>query len=154
MDRATYNQCVAAALRGQHFSGPERKREFCIASKTCSGKAESRDQANQLCEQSAAQPKAHKKGRRGGGGGGPGSVSLILLTSTGCKPCADAKAYLKDKIDAGIVRVLDIQKDDFAADLAAKAHIVSVPKLMVVDNLGNPFSEIQISDSEQMVSPT
>lgn len=149
MDRKTYNECVSRALKGQHFSPEERKREFCIASKECSGKASSRDEANQMCELSASQPRERKSRRRVAHATG-GSVRLVLLTTTGCKPCSDAKAYLQDKIDKGIVQVVDIQKDNWAADLAAKHHIVSVPKLMVIDNEGVPFSEIQVTENEMM----
>ncbi len=153
MDRATYNKCVSEALSGKKFTPQERRREFCIAAKQCSGKASSRGEASQMCELAASQPKPHKSRRHHAPrtGGETGSVSLVLLTTTSCKPCSDAKSYLSEKIDAGIVQVADIQKDDWAADLAAKHKIISVPKLLVIDNQGNPFSEIQITDREQMV---
>jgi glutaredoxin len=153
MDRASYNQCVASALKGQKFTKEERKREFCIASKTCSGKASSREEANQMCELSASQPKAPKtrRSRASSGGGSASGMRLVLLTTTSCKPCSSAKQYLQDRIDKGEVQVLDVQKSDFAADLVAKHKILSVPKLMLVDSEGNPFSEIQITDNEQLL---
>ena len=156
MNRTAYNQCVADALKGKKFTKDERKREFCIAAKSCSGKAASRDEANQMCEISASQPKEPKaqksrKPRASSGGGGSGGMSLVLLTTTDCKPCGVAKQLLTDRIEKGEVRVVNIQKDDWAADLVAKAKIVSLPKLMVIDSEGNPFSEIQVTDSEQMI---
>jgi len=157
MNRATYNQCVADALQGKKFSKEERKREFCIAAKTCSGKASSRGEANQLCELSASQPKEPKTKKRRSSSGGSTAASgmrLVLLTTTGCKPCGAARQYLQDRIDKGEVQVLDIQKSDLAANLVAKNKIVSLPKLILVDGDGNPFSEIQITDNEQMISPS
>ncbi|MDP2652476.1 MAG: hypothetical protein Q8Q08_00420, partial [Candidatus Omnitrophota bacterium] len=118
----------------------------------CSGKSSSQSEAVQLCELSASQPKERKgKKRRSSGGGSSGGMRLILLTNAGCKPCSAAKSYLQDRIDRGEVEVLDIQKSDFAADLVAKHKIVSVPKLMLVDSEGNPFSEIQVTDNAQMI---
>jgi glutaredoxin len=152
MDRAAYNQCVSEALAGKKFTGPERKREFCIAAKQCSGKASSRSEANEMCELSASQPKERKSRRHRAAGGGGGSMSLVLLTTAGCQPCAAAKQYLKERIDAGEVKVADIQKDDWAADIVAKAKIVSLPKLMVIDSHGQPFSEIQITDKEETIA--
>ena len=154
MNRATYNQCVADALQGKKFTKEERKREFCIAAKSCSGKASSRSEADQMCEVSATKPKeprARKRRPSSGGSSAAGGMRLILLTTTGCKPCGAARQYLQERIDRGEVEILDVQKSDFAADLVAKNKIVSVPKLMLVDSEGNPFSEIQITDNEQMI---
>jgi len=153
MDRKIYNECISRALKGQHFTPGERKREFCIAAKTCSGKAPSREAANQMCEVSASQPKPAKasKGRRAPAASGGGGMRLILLTTTGCKPCAAAKSYLQDRIDRGEIEVMDVQKSDFAAELAAKHGLQSVPKLMIIDSQGVPFSEIQVTENEQMI---
>lgn len=154
MDRKAYNQCVAQALKGKHLTPPERRLAFCVAAKECTGKAKSHDEAVQMCELSASQPKEHKVRRArspGAAPASPSSVFLSLLTTTGCKPCQDAKAYLKDKIDSGLVRVGDVQKDDWAADLVAKNRLSSVPKLLVIDSEGNVFSEIQITDSAQTI---
>ena len=157
MNRVAYNQCVADALTGKKFSKEERKLEFCMAAKTCSGKASSRSEASQMCELSASQPKEPKTRKRrssSGGSSAAGGMRLVLLTTTGCKPCSAARQYLQERIDKGEVQVLDIQKSDLAADLVTKNKIVSLPKLILVDGEGNPFSEIQITDSEQMISPS
>jgi len=151
MKREEYNACVSRALKGQHFAPEERKREFCIAAKTCSGKASSREAANQMCEVTASQPKVTKASKRRKAPAAAGGVRLVLLTTTACPSCASAKQYLQDKIDKGLVEVLNVQKSDEAAAIAAKYKIVSVPKLMVIDDDGVPFSEIQITDTEQMI---
>jgi len=150
MKREEYNACVSAALSGKRFSGPERKKEFCIAAKECSGKASSRADAEQMCALSASQPK-EPKGRKRRASTGGGGMELVLITTTGCKPCSVAKQYLQERIDKGEIRVVDVQKDNWAADLCAKNHIVSVPKLLVIDSEGNPFSEVQVTDTEEMI---
>ena len=54
MDRATYNACIGNAMRGRKLTREERKAAFCAASKVCSGKAKSQDEAKKIC----ALPKA------------------------------------------------------------------------------------------------
>ncbi len=49
MDRALYNSCIGGKLKGLHLSKEERKLEFCIVSKVCSGKAADRDAAIAAC---------------------------------------------------------------------------------------------------------
>lgn len=153
MDRQKYSQCVGDALRGKRFDKETRKREFCIASKLCSSKASSRDQANEMCEISAHQPKAVKASatRRVSRAPAKGGMRLVLLTSSDCKPCSAAKSYLKDKIDKGLIQELNIQKSDEGADLAAKYGFTSIPKLLVLDDEGVPFTEIQITETEQTI---
>lgn len=51
MNREEYNSCVAKGMTGKKFSGDERKLEFCVVAKTCSGKAKSRDDAVRLCKE-------------------------------------------------------------------------------------------------------
>jgi len=155
MERKKYNQCIADAMRGKKLGGPERKREFCITAKICSGKASSREQANEQCEISAQQPKERKakRGRRAPAAN-QGGMRLVLLTTSDCKPCTAARNYLQNKIDSGLIQVLNIQKSDEAADLAAQYGFQSVPKLLVLDEEGKPFSELQITDTEQMIETT
>jgi hypothetical protein len=66
MDRVKYNSCIAAGLRGKKMETAERRMEFCIISKTCSGKAKDREEAKAIC----SQPKPYKeyKVRRARGG--------------------------------------------------------------------------------------
>jgi len=134
-------------MRGLQVSGPQRKRAFCISAKRCSGKAKTDEEANQMCEVSMRESKPRKSGRsrRGTTNGG---MRLVLLTTTNCPPCAAAKSYLKDKIDKGLIQELNIQRSDEGADLAAKYGFSSVPKLLVLDDEGIPFSEVQITEEE------
>lgn len=150
MNRQEYNKCVGEGLKGKKLSKELRRLEFCILSKTCSGKAPGREEAKSMCEKSIAQPKETKARRHKA----PGGVHprLVLLTTSDCGPCAAAKQYLQPQIDKGLVEVLNVMKDDEAADLAAKFGFTSVPKLLVLDDDGNPFSEIQITDSAQTLS--
>lgn len=150
MDRKTYNECVGQGLRGKKFAPGERKREFCVLSKTCSGKASSREQATEMCEVSMSQPKA-PRGRRAPRGRSSGGMRLVLLTNTGCKPCSSARAYLQKHIEKGLIEELDVQKSNEAADLVAKYGFGSVPKLLVLDDEGVPFSEVQVTDNQETI---
>lgn len=49
MDRAQYSGCIGDAMRGKKLTREERKLEFCVASKLCSGKASSQEEARQIC---------------------------------------------------------------------------------------------------------
>jgi hypothetical protein len=62
VDRAAYNACVGEGMKGKHLTKDERKLEFCIASKLCSGKAGDRDEAQRLC--SLPKPPKEPKLRR------------------------------------------------------------------------------------------
>lgn len=57
MKREEYNSCIADGMRGQTFTKEERKLEFCILAKTCSGNSSSREEAKAIC----LQPKPPKK---------------------------------------------------------------------------------------------
>ena len=143
----TYQECVAKNLKGKTGLTPEqRRREFCIVSKECSGKSKDRDEAERLCdlpkEPNPAKLKDTVKARRQQG------MRLVFLTTTDCPPCSEAKKELQPHIDSGEIEVLDIQKSDFAADLAAKHHFYSVPKLIILDKEGTPFAELPISETE------
>ena len=110
-----------------------------------------------MCEVSMSQPKEptarkSRAPRRGAGGGGGGDhMRLILLTTTACKPCAAAKAFLAPQLDAGLIEEWNVQKSNEAADLAAKHGFLGVPKLLVLNPDGTPFSELQITDNEQLI---
>lgn len=149
--RAEYNECIAEQLRGKSFSPTERRKEFCIASKLCSNKASSREEAKQICEVSMSKPKERKTKRGRRTRLAQVGMRIVLLTTTDCRPCTVAKEYLKDKLESGEIEELNIQKSDEAADLAAKHGFQSVPKLLVLDKDGKPFSELQITDTEQTI---
>ena len=51
MDRQAFGQCIGNAMRGKKFTKEERKKEFCITAKVCSGKAKDRSTAIQQCKQ-------------------------------------------------------------------------------------------------------
>lgn len=160
MKQEDYRSCMSAGLKGKRgLSKEQRKAEFCITSQICSGKSSSREEAITACNAQPcdggvcllprSQPKAPKaSARRARVSRGSGGMRLVLLTSTDCPPCVAAKKYLKDKMDKGLIEELNVQKSDEAADLAAKYHFMSVPKLLVLDDEGKPFSELQITDEE------
>ena len=63
--REEYNACIASGLKGKQFNKEQRKLEFCIVSKTCSGKATNREEAQYLCSL-PKEPKPVKATRKGG----------------------------------------------------------------------------------------
>ena len=138
--RDEYNACVAEYLRNRSLTPQERRKEFCVASKICSGKAKDREEAERLCEISLTTPKPRKT-RRGGS-----YMKLVLLTTSQCQPCEAAKTVLQKYIKSGEIEVRDVQTDDWAADLALRHDLRSVPKLLVVDKDGEPFAELPITE--------
>ena len=80
-----------------------------------------------------------------------GEIKLVLLTTTNCNPCSETKKELKEHIDRGEIKVLNIQTSDEGANLAMKYKIYSVPKLLVIDSNGVPFAEIPIQNKEQTI---
>ena len=60
---------------------------------------------------------------------------FILITGQGCPACGQAKEMLKDKIESGRVKVLDLMKDDEALNLIQKHDIRGVPKIILKDKV-------------------
>lgn len=145
---STYQECIRKELSGKTgLTTEQRRREFCISSKVCSGKAQDRGEAERLCDL-PKEPKPAKLGDRIKARKGQG-MRLVFLTTTDCPPCSEAKKEIQPHIDSGEIEVLDIQTNDYAADLAAKHGFYSVPKLLVIDKNGVPFAELPILDKEQ-----
>lgn len=63
MDRQKYNACISSGLKGKQLGKEERKLEFCIVSKLCSGKARNREEATLICSQ-PKEPKPVKTSKR------------------------------------------------------------------------------------------
>lgn len=65
--REEYNACMRPFITGKGKPKEERKRSFCIGAKVCSGKAQSEDQAAELCAKTVpkwakqAMPKEEEK---------------------------------------------------------------------------------------------
>jgi len=51
MDRAAYNSCMSPYIKGKEKTKEERRADFCIGAKVCSGKAKSPEEAKVLCNQ-------------------------------------------------------------------------------------------------------
>jgi len=102
MNRKEYNDCVAAGLKGKKLGREERKQEFCIVAKTCSGKAKGREEARVLC----SQPKEPKPPRR------EGSASCNREASRLAR-CVSERVDVSQVNDAGSLRA--------ALDTAIKA---------------------------------
>ena len=56
-DRNAYTTCMVPYMKG---GGPERKTNFCIGAKLCSGKARDKEEAERLCAEAALNPKPAK----------------------------------------------------------------------------------------------
>ena len=50
--REEYNACMRPFITGKGKTKDERKRSFCVGAKVCSGKAQSEEQAAELCAKS------------------------------------------------------------------------------------------------------
>lgn len=62
---------------------------------------------------------------------------FTMITSEGCPHCADAKIYLKDKIESGRIKVVDVSRDKGALELAKKYNVDAVPTVIVNDKATN-----------------
>lgn len=59
-----YRSCMSQGLKNKQLTKEERKSEFCILAKTCSGKAQTREEAQRMCAESASKPKELKASKR------------------------------------------------------------------------------------------
>jgi hypothetical protein len=75
MNRQEYNACISSGMKGKQLSKEERRLEFCIVAKTCSGKAKNREEAMLICSQ-PKEPKAVKAAKRSGKSCEKGAVEL------------------------------------------------------------------------------
>jgi hypothetical protein len=55
-NRTEYNDCMRPYITGSKPK-EQRKSDFCIGAKVCSGKAQTREQATQLCSNASSKPK-------------------------------------------------------------------------------------------------
>ena len=69
--RTEYNQCIRPFITGTGRSNQERKLNFCIGAKVCSGKAKTPEEAKQICLTQPPKPPKQPKQRR----------------AKGCPPC-------------------------------------------------------------------
>ncbi len=80
MDRKSYNDCIGKNMKGKKLSKEQRKLEFCIVAKMCSGKVPSREEADRVCQESARHPK-EPKARSSKKGGGQSCEKDVLQTA-------------------------------------------------------------------------
>lgn len=50
MDRAEYNACMGAGMKGKKMDRRQRSREFCVLAKLCSKKVGTREEAETICD--------------------------------------------------------------------------------------------------------
>ncbi len=147
MNRAEFNSCIRDKIKSGELGHLSQRRRFCASAKICSGRASDVAEATAQCQQPSGKPGRKAKAETGG-------MKVVLLTSTGCDPCNDAKRDLKERIERGEIKVLDIQKSDDAAILAQRYKLYSVPKLLVLDSQGEPFSELEVFDRAETIDLT
>lgn len=73
-------------------------------------------------------------------------MRVVLLTTAACQPCNGAKDALKKYIERGEIEVLDVQKNDEAADLALKGQFKAMPQLLVLSKTGEIFAQLPIEE--------
>lgn len=85
------------------------------------------------------------------------NYEFTMITAAGCTKCPKAEEELKDKINKGKIRVLDIMKSDEALDLAIKHKIRGTPTIILKDKilqteeaclLSSDFKKVLCKDKE------
>lgn len=78
MDREAYNNCMKPYMQG---SGEDKKLDFCVGAKICSGKAASEDEARQIC---LTEPKkAPKSGKNKKSANCPADMEVLAACVVG-----------------------------------------------------------------------
>lgn len=142
MDRQAYNQCIKEKMQGKQFTGPERKKEFCISAKLCSQKSATRDEAAQVCSlpKEPKEPKVHRAAHKGG----KKKIRVVLLTNSMCLPCESVKRDLSTEIKDGLIEVIDVLKPAGQA-IAQKVGITTVPTMVLLDAKGQTIAKVAIT---------
>lgn len=83
--RTEYNQCIRPFITGTGKSKEERKLNFCIGAKVCSGKAKNPEEAKQICLTQPPKPAKQPKQRRAKG-------------CPPCPPCEEAAAVVFEEL--------------------------------------------------------
>ena len=60
---------------------------------------------------------------------------IKMLVAEGCPHCAEAKEILKDKINSGQIKVMDIYEDESAFKIAQDLNVTGVPSMIVTDKV-------------------
>lgn len=121
MDRVEYNHCMSPYIRGSKPK-EQRKLDFCIGAKICSGKASSPEEAKTLCLNAPPkEPKARKSKKR----------------PDGCPPCppCDGAAVApvaqnlscpqrKDRVFSTIEHIIEQAKEGKADSVLAESELV------------------------------
>lgn len=63
MDRTKYNTCMRPHIIGSKPK-EQRKLDFCVGAKICSGKAKTKEEAELICKEAASLPKPARSSRR------------------------------------------------------------------------------------------
>lgn len=69
------------------------------------------------------------------------NYDFTMIVGEGCPYCAQAKSVLKDKIDSGKIKVMDVAKSKEALDLANKFNIDGVPSI-IINNKATNIAEV------------
>lgn len=62
---------------------------------------------------------------------------MTMLTTSNCSACKVAKERLKDRIDNGQIKVLEIDKNEDAAKMAFNYKVRAVPSIILNDKVTN-----------------
>ena len=84
---------------------------------------------------------------------------LYMITGDWCPHCANAKKQLKDVIDKGIIRILELsmdpdKNDEKILELAEKLDVEMVPTLVVEEKTENGKSKFCVVDDKNLPSLT
>lgn len=106
MDRARFNTCIKEALQNRSLTKEQRRLEFAIAAKLCSGKAQTREEALTLC----SKPKP------------PSEAQQKLMAVYDELPCSEIPVLLDEK--RGIIQVA-LREGEPEKATEAIAHIIA-----------------------------
>jgi len=78
-------------------------------------------------------------------------AEIILLVSDLCPHCKSLEESLKDRIDSGEIKVLSIEKDAGAVDIAKRLGIKAVPTFLMVSEKDGKKNICKLSDDLKKV---
>ena len=113
VDRSIYNHCMKPYIQGTGKTPEERRLDFCIGAKICSGKTSDKDQARQIC---LTEPPREKKPRGSRAKVDPHELASCIIAKAdgeltvdslstiiaGCVGVKLKKQTKREKIEAGM----------------------------------------------------
>lgn len=125
-DRTAYNDCMKPYITGKGLPQAERRLNFCVGAKICNGKAQTEDQARQIC---LTQPPKPPKERKQRDGTCPPCPCAIADSQSTAAPPAPAKPLTCEEHKAEALVTMDqildkVKEGDAAGTVAARGQLL------------------------------